>query len=385
MEYTDATESFDTVVEMTSDPALLVPIDTDTVARVTAGDDDPLFATFVIESGWSKSRRLWGPELFAKVAEQINSTGEAIVGYQGHISESDDPYLFPDIQLQWLGAKLIQSGEKAKLAVKAYALPGTKGREYLKRGLVKTVSWRGKVAQERYEKGVRVKDFLIESIDLSRPRAAGMNARLTALTSEMEMEGEISVKPEEIAALTANELRAHNPALVATLESEAKAPLETRVSEMTAAVADLQPTQDFITQLRSLFALGDDVDDTTVLGRAVSEIRKAGKTLRDSLIGDAVSKKLKGDSADVALARRVIVGEMSSKSIDLTGDEDKDTKTVTEMVNEIIDGSDELKKIVSEMEETPPNLQNTGNNNRGGDRELKPGFESTTLRVKALS
>ena len=250
------TEVFDTAVEMTTDPNAVVQLSPEIVSRVTAGDDDPRFATFVIESGWSKSKRFWGPELFTDVAAEMNSAagGEPIVGYMGHIKEEDDPYVFPEIQLQWLGAKLSKVGDKAKLAVKAYVLPGTKGRDYLGRGLVKNVSWRGKVSQERVEGGVKIKQFIIESIDLARPRSAGMNARLVgALTSEME--GGNDLKPEEIAALSENELRAYNPTLVVAIETAVKTPLETKVSEMEADAAAVKPTMDLIPEFRRILGL----------------------------------------------------------------------------------------------------------------------------------
>src|SRR6516165_14759 len=133
MDETEITEVFETVAEITSDVGGLVTLHPEVVASVTEGDDDPRFATFVIESGWSKSKRFWGGELFSEIADEIASasTREPIVGYMGHIKPEDDAYSFPEIQLQWVGAKLIQTGERAKLAVKAYVLPGTKGRDYL--------------------------------------------------------------------------------------------------------------------------------------------------------------------------------------------------------------------------------------------------------------
>src|SRR5215831_13047819 len=158
MDETEITEVFDSIAEMSSDVGGLVTLSPEVVASVTEGDDDPRFATFVIESGWSKSKRFWGGELFNEIASEIQvaSGNEPIVGYLGHIKPEDDAYSFPEIQLQWVGAKLLQVGDRAKLAVKAYVLPGTLGRKYLKKGLVKTVSWRGKASQEPYEKGVRV-------------------------------------------------------------------------------------------------------------------------------------------------------------------------------------------------------------------------------------
>lgn len=389
-EYQEISETFDVIIgEMTADAGGMVVLDSALVSEITAGDDDPRFATFVIESGWSKSNRYWGAELFQDVANEMqkaSSGGDPIVGYMGHIRPDDDPYTFPEIQLQWVGAKLLQAGDKAKLAVKAYVLPGTKGRDYLKRGLVKSVSWRGKVAQEKFEQGVRVKKFAIESIDLARPRAAGMSARLVgALTSEMEHEGGNSVKPEEIAALQENELRAHNSGLVLTIETAARKPLETKVSEMETAATATAPVLDLVAELRKVLHISDDVEPVEVLKRGVTEIRSAAKKVREALISEAIMKKIKGDSDDAVLARRLLVGEMKDKEITLTGEADADQKTVSEMVNTIIDGEESLKKMVSEMEGTPasPPQHSTDRHGSGGTRELKPGYSDKRISVRS--
>lgn len=379
-------EFFDTetAVEMTSDPTALVRLSPELVAEVTEGDDDPKFATFVIPSGWSKSRRYWGAELFQNVAEQINDQSEAIVGYQGHIPEDDDPYSFPDIQLQWLGAKVMQAGEQAKLAVKAYVLPNTMARNYLKRRLVRTVSWRGKIAAVPFEKGVRVKEFFIESIDLSRPRAAGLNARMVgALTSEMETGGK-DVKPEEIAALQENELRAHNSGLVTAIEASVRTPLESRVGEMETAATAVKPTLDLIPDLRKALGLSEDVSDLTVMQKALESFRETGRKVRDAILDSVLDKKITDkESKDGKLLRRLIAGEMQNKDFTLTGDTAADEKTVSEMVNSLIDSDDSLKEIASEMEDSPPSVATSKPERESGkQRELKPGFSSSRIRVR---
>ena len=386
MEFEAITETFEGLIavsEMTSDPAALVPLDAAIVARVTAGDDDPKFATFVIEPGWSKSKRFWGEELFGEVASEINSAAqdEPIVGYMGHISPEQDPYSFPEIQLQWVGAKLLGT----KLAVKAYALPGAQGKGYLERGLVKNVSWRGKVVQELFQQGVRIKKFAIESIDLARPRSAGMSARLVgALTSEMAEEGEEGVKPEEIAALSANELRAHNPALVTTIEADARKPLEEQVSEMSTSAEAVKPVVAEIPDIRKLLGLANETDDVTVLKSAIEFIRTQGKTIRDSILDSVLkSKKLDVNDPNAKLARRIIIGEMTE--FQPTGDSAKDEQTVTEMVNRVIDGDEQLKEIVSEMEGAPPNPPEGTKPDPTTSRELKPGLTTSTIRVRSLT
>lgn len=376
-------EVFETAVEMTTDPNAIVPLSSEILSRVTEGDNEPRFATFMIESGWSKSKRFWGPELFTDVAAEMNKAaqGEPIVGYMGHIKEEDDPYVFPEIQLQWLGAKLMQMGDRARLAVKAYVLPGTKGHDYLRRGLVKNVSWRGKVLQERFEQGVKIKQFHIESIDLARPRSAGMNARLVGgLTSEME--GGNDLKPEEIAALSENELRAHNPTLVLTIESSAKTPLQEQVGEMTTEAAAVKPVTDLIPEFRRVLGLSDDTDDVTVVAKALQSIKDAGKTFRDTILESVLVKKFKDDSTR-SLVKRLIVSEMDGvRDFKATGDSDKDERAVGEMVNNFIDTDETIKAQVSEMEGTPPSLPST-ERSRSGQRELKAGMTNSRIRVRS--
>lgn len=384
---TEVFEPVEVVVEMTTTPGGMVQISPTLLGDVIKGDDSPLFGTYVIESGWSKSKRFWGPELFNGVASEINTAAvsEPIVGYLGHIKPDDDPYNFPEIQMQWVGAKLLSLGDKARLAVKAYFLPGTKAREYAERKLAKTVSWRGKIAQEMFEKGVRVKEFQIESIDLARPRAAGMSARLVALSSEMDEGRSDEVKPEEIAALSANELRAHNPGLVTTIEAEARKPLETKVGEMTADADEVKPTLDLIPDLRKLLGLKDDTEPLAVIQAAVTQLRESGKKLRDSVLDSVLSKKLKGgDEADRAMVRRVLVGEIVQRDPELTGDSDKDEKLVTEMVNEIVNTDENLKQKVSEMEGEPASPPTTAKD-RGGKRELKPGYSNSRITVRSAN
>ena len=108
--------------------------------------------------------------------------------------------------------------------------------------------------------------------------------------------------------------------------------------------------------------------------------------MRERILDDVLGKKLKGGSdADRALVRRVLVGEMASREISLTGDESKDEKAISEMVNEVIDGDESLKKTVSEMENTPPAPPQSGGGNSGGSQEWKPGMSTSTVRVKARS
>lgn len=382
MEEREISDQLDCIFEMSTDSAAgLVPIDPASISEITAGDDDPRFATFVIESGWSKSQRYWGPELFQNIAEQINRTDEPLVGYLGHIKPEDDAFVFPEIQMQWLKGKVIQSGENAKLAVKAYVLPNTKARDYIRRGIARTVSWYGKAAQVPFGKGVRVTGFKIESIDLARPRKAGMSAALVGgLTSEME---ENTVKPEEIAALQENELRAHNPGLVKGIEDAVRTPLETRVSEMETKTKDADTT---FAEIRKALGLSEDAEILDVIKGMASSMRAAARQVREALLDSVIEKKLGKDNAFAAkMVKVALVGEMESQGIKGTEDSKADDeRLVSEMVNSFIDKDDDLKKIVSEMEQNPPSPPESSGT-EGGGAEYKDGYKSSSLRVRAAS
>jgi hypothetical protein len=379
------------VSEMATGGDVLVSISPEVIERVTQDDPEPRFATFVIESGWSKSQRLWDIPIFDSVHEQIskaNSDGEPVVGYLGHIKPDDDPFAFPEIQFQWLRSALKKVGDKAHIFTKAYVLPETKARYYLKRGLAKSVSWYGQASQIPFQKGVRISDFKLESIDLARPRKAGMSARLVgALTGEMSNDEGATVKPEEIAALQENELRAHNPNLVKTIEDVAKTPLSTKIGEMEGEAVALKANADVLPEIRKVLGIAEDADALDVVKRLVEEANNAGRSLRDSILDSVLAKKFKDveDKHVLALVKRSIIGEM--ENVEISGDEkhkQEDEKKVSEMVNKVIDQDADLKALVSEMEEAPPALASSSDSDRtGGSKELKAGDENSYFAVKA--
>lgn len=380
------------VNEMASGSDVLVHLDPAVVEQVTDGDPDPKFATFAIESGWSKSSRLWDTPVFDSVHEQISKAqlgGDPIVGFLGHIRPEDDPYAFPQIQFQWLRSALKRIGDKTQIFTKAYVLPDTQARYYLKKGLAKTVSWAGQCEQIPFQKGVRVSDFTLDSIDLARPRKAGMSASLVgALTSEMSTTGGDEVKPEEIAALQENELRAHAPGLVKKIEDSAVEPVSTKVSEMESEVAALKPEAEISVELRKVLGIAEDADPIESVKRLLEEARRVGGGLRERLLDQLLATKFKDvkDSSMLSLIRRTLATEMEGNSIELSGDDEKDTKTISEMVNSVIDGDDDLKALVSEMEQSPVAVQNAGGRDMqgGGEKkELKAGHEDSFMSVRS--
>jgi len=362
------------VSEMAAGASALVPLTNEQFEEVTQGDENPLFATFLIESGWSKSKRYWPPEILDSIREQVNGAHESVVGYMGHIKPEDDGFSFPDIQLQWLKASLQPSSDKVKLLVKAYVLPGAKARDLLKRKLIRTISVSGDAILQPIQGGVAVKEFALESIDLSRPRKAGMKTSLVALTSEMDGG---DVKPEEIAALQENELRAHNPTLVKAIEDSAKTPLETKVSEMEAAVGDLQPKADLMVEIRKVLGIAEDADPLEALGELMTKVKTAAKDMQESIFNDVLEKKFKNEKTR-NLVKKLFVTEMETPS----DEEDKDElkKKVTEMIDARIDSDDDLKALASEEVGGGASLSSAPSD-RGNPRELKPGYANDNIEV----
>jgi hypothetical protein len=375
------TDQFDCeiVSEMASGAATLVSLPPDKVAEITEGDDDPLFATFVIQSGWSKSKRYWPPEILASISEQINTANEPVVGYMGHIKPDDDPFTFPDIHFQWLKSVIQPSTDKTKMFVKAYVLPGTKAREYLKRKLVRTVSVRGDANLKRIQGGVAVSEFDLESIDLSRPRKAGMKTQLVALTAEME---DSTVKPEEIAALQENELRAHNSALVTEIESKATKPLAEKVSEMEAAAEDGKKDSDLLVEIRKTLGLAEDADVLTTVGELMTKLKESTKGMKDKIFSEVLEKKFKNE-ATRNLVRRLAVSEMETpedEDDDGAEDEDKYRSKVEEMVNKFVDEDDDLKALIASTE-IGGGRSLKGASTERGTRKIEEGTETENIKV----
>jgi hypothetical protein len=151
---------------------------------------------------------------------------------------------------------------------------------------------------------------------------------------------------------------------------------------MTADAATIKPTLDLIPEFRRILGLSDDTDDVTVLGQALTSIKDAGKTVRDSILESVLVRKFKDDGTR-SLVKRLIVSEMDDvRNFKATGNSDNDEKVVGEMVNTFIDRDDAIKAQVSEMEGTPASLPGT-ERQRSGERELKPGYTSTRIRVRS--
>jgi len=372
------------ISEMATGASTLVPLTENQVKEVIGDDPDPQFATYIIEGGWSKSKRYYGPQVLESISEQINSSDDPVVGYKGHISPDRDAYDFPDIQFRWVRSKIQTGGDKVKLLVKAYLLPGTKAREYAARGLKVPISIRGEADMRPIRGGVEVRNYDLESIDMARPRKAGMGGRLVGVTSEMEEGREVDSK--EIAALSYEDLKNHNPLLLEKIEKDAREPLTKKVSEMEGEKEAADENVTLITKLREALGIGEDADILEVIGTTLSELKKNTTKAREGILNGILEKRFK-DEKDRSLVRRILATEM--KDAELPEDPEAAKVKVTEMVNSFIDNDEDLKQIASEMEAGGGASTNGGGNStetkrRDGEskRTIEPGYENDRIKVR---
>jgi len=376
MDRVDLQDNFtgELVTEMATGVSTLVPLSPEMVESITQGDEDPVFAVYEIESGWSNNKRYWPPETLASIAEQVNSASDPVVGYRGHIPPKDEGFAFPEIGMHWLKAVTQVSQDKVKLFIKGYALPGTQARDYIKRKLAKTVSVSGNGALKQIKGGVSVSEFELKSIDLARPRSAGMKTKLVAVTQEMEE----TVKPEEIAALQENELRAHNPTLVKTIEDSATKPLQDRVDEMDKSNGDAKANVDLLSEIRTMLGVDEDGDLLEALGNSMTKFKESAKVLRQKIIDEVLEKKFKNEKTR-GLVQRVLVTEMESELSDSMTEDEMKVK-VTEMVEKAVEEDDTLKSFLTESGGGHALSDNSGG--REETRKVEAGYENERISVR---
>jgi len=258
-------------------------------------------------------------------------------------------------------------------------LPEGQGRMYIARKLVRTVSVSGKAAMRPIAGGgTEVIDFDLESIDLARPRKAGMRTALVGgLTSEMETE-EVEVKPEEIAALSANELRAHNPSLVTAIEDDVRKPLETKVSEQETEISELTEDQQQLVKVREALGIDDQADVLETVGSLMVKVKEIAKGAKDAVLDKVLTEKFKDENTR-GLVKLALTSEMDSLEVEDESDESK--KKVTEMVDGAVEKNEILRKMVGEQSSSGSTWQTT-TVERGGTRKIEPGYEDSDISVR---
>lgn len=361
-------DSFDIVSKVseigTAEIAPSIAIPADWMERIRDRDPSPEFVTVEVESGMSESKRNWPGHILKKCVDVVNKRRP--VGYKGHISEKDDHTAFPPVQTVWLGARFEERNGKTVAFFKGYNIPGREIRDDLAFDAVSGVSIRGD-ARMRPAKGggYDVVDFDLESIDWARKNREGMNGRVLSVTSEMK-EG-LQVTPDEIRALTPEDIKTHAPLIHKALVEEATTPLETKVSEMTTAAAAVEPEITTLKQLRTLLGIEEGANPVETVTALLSKVEALGKADIKEFIRNTIAKKVKDEKQQKLVHR--LIGEMHTQ---FDGDLTDDLKSKIESeIDAKIEGDEDIKEIVGEMRSDSDNGGTRGGAHLGG-RSRRP-------------
>lgn len=348
-----------------------IPMNATALARIRSQDNDPRFIVVEIEeTTQSKSGRMWPGEIIRSIAEQVNE--KLPVGYQGHIAERDDGTAFPDVQAMWLGAVVSHKAGKLVARVKGYLLPDSKARRYAEIGAIDGVSVRGDATMVREKGGLRVRNFIMESIDFARKGRSGMPARIVAVTSEMT-EGGNSVEAKDIAALEEQELRSHNPLLVAEIERKVKEPLETKISEQATAAEAVEPKVTAFDEICAKLGIDTDGNPVEAVVALMERVEGAAKEKVKAVVDKAIEKVAGKDQRTQALVRRLVGEQAAAEFKDADASDPKLQEKVEAKISEMIEADEDVKAIVGEMGGT-----GDGENQGGGKTVTRHSKTETT-------
>ena len=323
-----------------------IPMDATAVAKIRSQDNDPRFIVVEIEETQrSGAGRIWPGEIIRSIAEQVNK--KLPVGYLGHIAEKDIGTAFPEVQAMWLGAVVQHKAGKMVARVKGYLLPDSKARRYAEIGAIDGVSVYGDSTMTREKGGLLVRNFIMESIDFARKGRSGMPARIIAVTSEMEEGGKVEAK--DIAALDEDELRSHNPLLVAEIERKVKEPLETQIGEQAAAAEAVQPTISAFEDICKRLGIEEGQNPVDAVVRLMERVEGAAKEHVKTLVDKAIKKVAGKDERAQNLVRRLVGEQIEEDFKDADPSDDKLEEEIEEKVSEMIEADEDVKAIVGEM------------------------------------
>jgi hypothetical protein len=364
-------------LDTSTHPGLKIP--DDFMTTIKASDDDPLFVTVEVEAGWSQSKRNWKPEHLRKVVDKVNK--ERMAGNLGHPLLDPKAYErdFPLPQVAWAAATM--DGNKA--VFKGYVLKRSEARELLKLGLIDGVSIFGDSKMRPVQGGYEVISFEPETIDFARKGRSGMKSRVVNLTGEHAPGRGDKVEPKDIAAISVDELRTHAPLLVREIERQAVEPVEVKVGEQTALVADLQPQVDVLAEIKKMLKLTDGENPVEKLGNLIASIEDAAAGEIKDFIKEVISKKVKSTRGQALVGR--LIGEMHTEYAGRDLD-DATKKEITEAVDSKIEADSDIKALVGEMKGGNDDEGETrggaalGGRSRAGENRGRNGAENGVVR-----
>jgi hypothetical protein len=319
----------------------------------SAEDDKPEFPVVRVESGWSRSRRLWTGEQVTAIADQVNQLQP--VGHLGHIKDEDEATAFPEPQTTWFAAttKTESSQQKDRIGEQitvayfaGYNLPGASVRRYIRSKAVRGVSWWGRGEQVPIPgQGVEVRGFVLKSLDWARKLSEGMpSSSVVAVTGEQETN-----MAKELSQVTPEEFKAENPNGYALLVTEATAEKDKTIGEQEAKITEGEEAKSLLTKLCE--AIG--IDDPAKLLQAVTDLKTRigdkAKLTTEAALDKLLAEKVPDESKRALVKRLLPVGEMELKVADAKDAEEAD-KLIGEMVDKAFNDDDTIQTVIGEMQ-----------------------------------
>jgi hypothetical protein len=369
-----------------------IPVDSALLTKIKAKDENPQFVTVEVKSGKSKNRRNWTPEILEKIAQVVNE--KRPVGYLGHIPRGDEGHLLPPPQTLWIGAKTERRGDHTVLYIKGYNR-SPEIRDYVDLGMVDAVSIYGDSTLRPGSGGYDVVDFSLESIDWARKGKNGMPSRVVSISAEMEEGGRQVVDGRDIAAISEQELRTHNPSVVELIESKASSTLQTKIGEMEEEAKKTSNLTEIVNGIKERLKVESPEKILETLDEFLQTIKGAKASDVKAFITSVIEGKVATPRGQKLVAR--LVGEMEDIS-ELT---DETKKTIETRITDAIENDEDVKAVVGEMKDDGKDTKektgemtggatlgvrsrthSTGNSSEGKDGIVKDNERMTVKTVK---
>jgi hypothetical protein len=341
---------------------LEIPVDDVRLQRIKKKDPEPMFVVVEVESGWSASKRLWKPERLLEAVEAVNRNKP--VGNLGHPLLDPAKYDsdFPEPQVVWLGGAHTRKGDKLVAQFKGYVLPDAKARVLLENEAIDGVSMFGDSRMKPISGGYEVTSFSLETIDFARKGRSGMKSRIVALTGEQSTRGGNQVEAKDIAALSEDELRQHNPLLVREIERKSSETLETTIGEQTTTISALQPEVDILAEIKKLLKLSEGENVVEKVTNLLNQVEESARGEIKAFVQSLVEKKVKTPRGQAVVNR--LIGEMhTSYDGELTPELKQQIETD---FNSKIENDDDIKAVIGEMSSTEGGSEGEGGTSLGG-------------------
>lgn len=153
------------------------------------------------------------------------------------------------------------------------------------------------------------------------------------------------MEPRDIAALSEEEIRQHNPLLVQAIENKTKTPLETKVTEMEGSTATLQTQADTLDEVRKKLGLDEKANVIESVEELMDKVTTVSKQAVTDFINDTIKTKVKDEKGQKLVMR--LIGEMTEFHDKPLSDETK--KEIESKLKEKFEKDDDVKAVISEM------------------------------------